>query len=876
MRRTILFLLISCSFLHARAKVQNWCEDGNYSVTVPGGAGPSSNKFQRSFPSCTVTVYLTGTLTLASLYSNNSGTVKANPFTAATSGQWFFYVDSGRYDIKFSGGGIPVPFTLSDYSAIDASDVVDCSTVVWCQNSPSISSGSVEAVGLLILKINGGTTGISLTQNPHFPGNGGSVTILASNGGGLFGTTNINSHFIKMTDFDGMGNTIVTVTGSLTVSGDTTFNSALTVAGVNTVNSLVNNGTSILTGASTFGSYLDLTNIAQPAFPSAGKTRLFAGVNGSGTCGGNAFIASRLYYQDSGGNCFGPLVTSGPSSSAWNISTTVAGTNNLTGLTYIGGNASADKPWAAVQNGVEVFRVGSDGHNIAFLGLGMNDTAGGTLNDYAARKLEVRDTTNQIITQFTGKAAGGSGAQITFYETTQLDGSLSWASGLQLATANAAYPINFYTASNLVLGLKTQAGLFRAQVNQYLDILGVADPPAACLAGTGGFTYNTTTNKLQFCNNGGAWADVGTGGAGTGWLAGSAANSGLNTDGSNRFIGLLTNHDMGFATNSIEAMRITSGQGVGIGTATPGLKLEVKDTSAAHQLMITGNTNGTTGTGIQFQDSAIRGQITMTTTSLAFSTTTQPMTFFPGTVSTLTLLGGATGRSALGVPGTEFTTGGDHTVTIASSDTDFGKLALFSTGIHSRMTLAVTVAATPVSGGELHFDSNDFSVNTAGHLTAKLLLQTGAGRTTGLQVNGTVVTIPGTLFVTGATTLTGGVSGNTTFSNNLTVTGTLAINGTLSTAGSPVVNNITVLDTVTWTGVFIVNANSCSSTTVSGLTIGGSSAAYMVTPDASAHVTGIVWSGRSTVFGSVIVETCNVTTSNLFMPGGNISIAQIN
>jgi pectate lyase-like protein len=53
--------------------------------------------------SATVTVYKTGTVTSATLYSNATGTSKSNPFTAAADGFFFFYVDNGSYDVQFSG-----------------------------------------------------------------------------------------------------------------------------------------------------------------------------------------------------------------------------------------------------------------------------------------------------------------------------------------------------------------------------------------------------------------------------------------------------------------------------------------------------------------------------------------------------------------------------------------------------------------------------------------------------------------------------------------------------------------------------------------------------------------------------------------------------
>lgn len=62
----------------------------------------------------------TSTLRLATIYSDNSSTAKANPFVSASDGTWFFYVADGRYDIKFSGAGIAAPFTVGDIQAFDS------------------------------------------------------------------------------------------------------------------------------------------------------------------------------------------------------------------------------------------------------------------------------------------------------------------------------------------------------------------------------------------------------------------------------------------------------------------------------------------------------------------------------------------------------------------------------------------------------------------------------------------------------------------------------------------------------------------------------------------------------------------------------------
>ena len=125
LKRIVWLIVLACAFAtgaHARARYSNWCQVGNQAVTITG-AGTSSTKWQLSGPACTVTVYLTGTLTLASLYSNNSGTVLANPFTAAANGSYFLYADNGRYDIVTSAGGLPTSVTIGDVFLIDTASL---------------------------------------------------------------------------------------------------------------------------------------------------------------------------------------------------------------------------------------------------------------------------------------------------------------------------------------------------------------------------------------------------------------------------------------------------------------------------------------------------------------------------------------------------------------------------------------------------------------------------------------------------------------------------------------------------------------------------------------------------------------------------------
>jgi len=59
----------------------------------------------------TITVYKTGTEDLATIYSDENGTSKDNPFETGVYGRVEFYAESNIYDIKVSGAGID-PYTL--------------------------------------------------------------------------------------------------------------------------------------------------------------------------------------------------------------------------------------------------------------------------------------------------------------------------------------------------------------------------------------------------------------------------------------------------------------------------------------------------------------------------------------------------------------------------------------------------------------------------------------------------------------------------------------------------------------------------------------------------------------------------------------------
>lgn len=100
--------------------IQGWVEQGNVQVVGGGGAGSggtfpvTSVEVQQSFPLATVTVYIGGTTNLATI-TDDAGLVKPNPFIADARGYWSFNAVPGTYDIHFSGGGIPTPYTLTGF-----------------------------------------------------------------------------------------------------------------------------------------------------------------------------------------------------------------------------------------------------------------------------------------------------------------------------------------------------------------------------------------------------------------------------------------------------------------------------------------------------------------------------------------------------------------------------------------------------------------------------------------------------------------------------------------------------------------------------------------------------------------------------------------
>lgn len=107
----MVLLFCSVAWGQTQQRLSGACELGGQVVVTDGRS--STTKVQRSYPSCTITVYDSGTTNLSVIYSDYSSTPLANPFTADTQGYWSFVANAGRYDVKMSGGGLTSPVTRS-------------------------------------------------------------------------------------------------------------------------------------------------------------------------------------------------------------------------------------------------------------------------------------------------------------------------------------------------------------------------------------------------------------------------------------------------------------------------------------------------------------------------------------------------------------------------------------------------------------------------------------------------------------------------------------------------------------------------------------------------------------------------------------------
>lgn len=99
-------------------RAQGFAQQGNAVVWTAGQS--SETLVLESAPFATITVFYTGTTTLAPVYSDNQlpPTPMGNPFTANAYGYWFFYAVNGRYDVMIQSD--TWSWTIGDLPLIDS------------------------------------------------------------------------------------------------------------------------------------------------------------------------------------------------------------------------------------------------------------------------------------------------------------------------------------------------------------------------------------------------------------------------------------------------------------------------------------------------------------------------------------------------------------------------------------------------------------------------------------------------------------------------------------------------------------------------------------------------------------------------------------
>lgn len=102
----VFFLLMFSRFIYAQTGVLPVYSCENPGVKAVTSGSSSSNFLQGIIPTCTVTVYLTGTTTLAAIYKDSNNTTQDNPFKANTNGSIppIYAATDDAYDVKLSGG----------------------------------------------------------------------------------------------------------------------------------------------------------------------------------------------------------------------------------------------------------------------------------------------------------------------------------------------------------------------------------------------------------------------------------------------------------------------------------------------------------------------------------------------------------------------------------------------------------------------------------------------------------------------------------------------------------------------------------------------------------------------------------------------------
>lgn len=130
------------------------------------------NQLGQPVSGASVTVYLTGTSTKATLYSDDGTTVKANPVTSGSDGKFSFYVEDGRYDLTVTGTGV-TSATNSDIEIFDDKSVP--TVMAHLMQGANMGAKILNAMDILVAKGGGeidarGLYGVQTISDDMFDG----------------------------------------------------------------------------------------------------------------------------------------------------------------------------------------------------------------------------------------------------------------------------------------------------------------------------------------------------------------------------------------------------------------------------------------------------------------------------------------------------------------------------------------------------------------------------------------------------------------------------------------------------------------------------------------------------------------------------------
>lgn len=248
-------------------------------------------------PGATVTVYLSGTLTLATLYSDNGITPQANPFTAdATSAFFHFYASDALYDVQISGTGVTTPYTWGailllsavssvdffpeDYGAVGDGVTNDTDAFQDCDTACAAANGRIRLRG----------------KNYKLGRNAVTVTSITDPLGSVYVVTTSTAHGFTTGDTIAItGNTLSLANGPfvITVTGASTFS----------LNGTSGTGGSSGTGGTAGVSFYLSKGVSIDGVFTLGRNGIGSGSEGSLLTGTTGIPVICLSVACSGGSC---------------------------------------------------------------------------------------------------------------------------------------------------------------------------------------------------------------------------------------------------------------------------------------------------------------------------------------------------------------------------------------------------------------------------------------------------------------------------------------------------------------------------------------------------------------------------------------------